>query len=186
MVQILIIVSALIAIVILSLVYYTDKKTSQEEKNDYEYENKDENSNDKSDEFKDYNLEKAELLNVNCNVCNLNFSTLADKKYYIFYCPRCKTIYEYEKSNKARKINIVRKGKVIPQEFRKEINILGLREEMINQDILNLAWKKKLELYHPDKVAHLAPEIQSLAEEKTKELNEAYNKIKCWIIENNY
>jgi DnaJ like chaperone protein len=32
--------------------------------------------------------------------------------------------------------------------------------------------------YHPDKVAHLGPEMQALAEEKFKAVNDAYQKIK--------
>ena len=32
--------------------------------------------------------------------------------------------------------------------------------------------------YHPDKVAHLGKEMQNLAEEKFKAVNDAYQKIK--------
>ena len=32
--------------------------------------------------------------------------------------------------------------------------------------------------YHPDKVAHLGTEMQALAEEKFKAVNDAYQKIK--------
>ena len=32
--------------------------------------------------------------------------------------------------------------------------------------------------YHPDKVSHLGDEVKSLAEEKFKKVNEAYNNIK--------
>lgn len=36
------------------------------------------------------------------------------------------------------------------------------------------AWRELLVQYHPDKVAHLAPEFRALAEEKTRALNEAW------------
>ena len=38
-------------------------------------------------------------------------------------------------------------------------------------------YKEKLLHYHPDRVQHLGGELQELAERKTKELNEAYQKI---------
>lgn len=38
------------------------------------------------------------------------------------------------------------------------------------------AYINKISKYHPDKVASLGKEFQLLAEEKTKELNEAYEK----------
>jgi DnaJ-domain-containing protein 1 len=33
-------------------------------------------------------------------------------------------------------------------------------------------------LYHPDKVAHLAPEFREMADQKMKEINTAYGSIK--------
>jgi preprotein translocase subunit Sec63 len=33
-------------------------------------------------------------------------------------------------------------------------------------------------LYHPDKVAHLAPEFRDMADRKMKEINSAYGSIK--------
>lgn len=38
-------------------------------------------------------------------------------------------------------------------------------------------YKEKMLHYHPDRVQHLGSELQELAEKKTKELNEAYQKI---------
>jgi len=35
------------------------------------------------------------------------------------------------------------------------------------------AWRARIQQYHPDKVAQLAPEFRALAEEKTRELNDA-------------
>lgn len=39
------------------------------------------------------------------------------------------------------------------------------------------AYIKLVKQYHPDKVAHLAPEFRALAEERTKEINAAYGKL---------
>lgn len=38
------------------------------------------------------------------------------------------------------------------------------------------AYKRKIRLYHPDKVAGLGPEFMAIAEAKAKEINEAYRK----------
>ena len=35
-------------------------------------------------------------------------------------------------------------------------------------------YRKKIAQYHPDKVAAMGPEIQQVAEQKAKEINEAY------------
>ena len=47
-----------------------------------------------------------------------------------------------------------------------------------NNDELKKAFRKMANKYHPDKVAHLGPEMQKLAEEKFKAVNDAYQKIK--------
>ncbi len=39
------------------------------------------------------------------------------------------------------------------------------------------AWRALIVLYHPDKVAHLAPEFRALAEEKTRVLMDAWNEV---------
>ena len=41
-------------------------------------------------------------------------------------------------------------------------------------DAIRTAYRRRLLEYHPDKVATLGMEIQALAEEKTKQINEAY------------
>jgi uncharacterized membrane protein YkvA (DUF1232 family) len=40
------------------------------------------------------------------------------------------------------------------------------------------AYRKKMAEYHPDKVAHLGPDLKKLAEEKTKEIQTAYHTLK--------
>jgi hypothetical protein len=39
------------------------------------------------------------------------------------------------------------------------------------------AWRALIVLYHPDKVAHLAPEFRALAEDKTRALMDAWNQV---------
>ena len=47
-----------------------------------------------------------------------------------------------------------------------------------NDSELKKGFRKMANKYHPDKVAHLGPEMQTLAEEKFKAVNDAYQKIK--------
>lgn len=41
------------------------------------------------------------------------------------------------------------------------------------------AWKSLMTLYHPDKVAHLAPEFKELAEEKTRQIMTAWEQVQA-------
>lgn len=41
-------------------------------------------------------------------------------------------------------------------------------------DSIKSTYRKKIAQYHPDKVSAMGPEIQEVAEEKAKEINEAY------------
>lgn len=54
--------------------------------------------------------------------------------------------------------------------------VLGLKRENSLSEIRD-RYKEKMLHYHPDRVQHLGSELQDLAEKKTKELNEAYQKI---------
>ena len=55
--------------------------------------------------------------------------------------------------------------------------ILEVSPEVSNGD-LKKAFRKMANKYHPDKVSHLGQEMQVLAEEKFKSVNDAYQKIK--------
>lgn len=52
--------------------------------------------------------------------------------------------------------------------------ILGTTESATSNEIA-IAYKLKISQYHPDKVATLGPELQELAESKSKQINAAYD-----------
>lgn len=52
--------------------------------------------------------------------------------------------------------------------------ILGIAPDASKQEI-QAAYRKVVQQYHPDKVAHLGPELQSLAKEKFVEIQNAYD-----------
>jgi DnaJ-domain-containing protein 1 len=51
--------------------------------------------------------------------------------------------------------------------------VLGVRPEATREEI-SAAYKRKISEYHPDKVTRLGPEIRELAEQRSKEINTAY------------
>ncbi|MEJ5245670.1 MAG: DnaJ domain-containing protein [Bacteroidota bacterium] len=57
---------------------------------------------------------------------------------------------------------------------KKAFAILEISPEVSNDEIKR-AYLSKMKEYHPDKVENLGKEIRLLAEQKTKEINEAYN-----------
>lgn len=62
-------------------------------------------------------------------------------------------------------------------EKRDAYEILGLGPGASLNEIVR-AYRKLVQEYHPDKVAHLAPEFRDLAERRMKEINEAYEDTK--------
>lgn len=46
------------------------------------------------------------------------------------------------------------------------------------QDQVRKAFRERALQYHPDKVSHMAPEFRAVAEQKMKEINDAYERIK--------
>ena len=55
--------------------------------------------------------------------------------------------------------------------------VLGVSEEATLEEI-NRHYRQAMRMYHPDKVAGMAPEIIALAERRTKELNAAFSQAK--------
>ena len=45
-------------------------------------------------------------------------------------------------------------------------------------DAVEMAYRRLMSEYHPDRVATAAPEIRALAERRARELNQAYDEIK--------
>ena len=60
---------------------------------------------------------------------------------------------------------------------RNPYEVLGITSDATNDEI-NAAYKRMAQLYHPDKVATMAPEFRELAERKMKEINSAYDSLK--------
>ena len=55
--------------------------------------------------------------------------------------------------------------------------ILGVSVSTSPEEIVS-AYRQMAKMYHPDRLAHLAPEFVALAEERMKEINAAYEELK--------
>ena len=63
------------------------------------------------------------------------------------------------------------------KEIRTPHEILGV-PPIADQKEIRKAYRNLANQYHPDKVAHLGEEFQTLAEQRFKEIQEAYDKLK--------
>jgi preprotein translocase subunit Sec63 len=54
--------------------------------------------------------------------------------------------------------------------------VLGV-EPGASREEINAAYKKQARMYHPDRVATLAPEVREVAEIRMKEINAAYGQL---------
>ena len=73
----------------------------------------------------------------------------------------------------ARNLGFTGKGSINPKQVPIINDIFSP-----NEDEVKKAFRKMANKYHPDKVSHLGKEMQDLAEEKFKAVNDAYQQIK--------
>ena len=108
--------------------------------------------------------------------CAINF--VKRQKYIV--CPDCGKGYRIGETtcplcqinNKEKQKSNVRKKKKNVTE-KKYGTILGLKGKITISDF-HKAYRKKIKENHPDKVANMGKEIKALAQQQTKEINEAY------------
>ena len=67
-------------------------------------------------------------------------------------------------------------GNSPPQRPRSPHEVLGIPETATKEEIKS-AYRTLAGQYHPDKVAHLGDELQALAEQRFKEIQDAYHKL---------
>jgi hypothetical protein len=65
----------------------------------------------------------------------------------------------------------------IDPKIRMAFEILGVSISATQEEVVS-AYRNMAKIYHPDKLAHLAPEFIELAEERMKEINAAYEQLK--------
>jgi len=91
-----------------------------------------------------------------------------------FKCPTCGCQFHARRSNAGRlSIEVISDITELSAYYR----VLGVVPGATLED-LRKAYLKRVSEYHPDKVATLGEELRKLAEEKTKQINEAYEHLK--------
>ncbi len=69
-----------------------------------------------------------------------------------------------------------------PEDIRSAMELLGVDGKSTVEQV-NAAHRQKAQLYHPDKVVGLGPELQKLADERMKAVNAAHNILKRYLNE---
>ena len=106
-----------------------------------------------------------------------------------FRCPKCRAEFRATKAGDAPLVFVVvpdmsqftsrasdtsaRRKREIPREVLVALSAFGL-EEVATFEQVRSAYRELVKGYHPDKVAHLGPDLRRVAEAKTKEINLAY------------
>ena len=55
--------------------------------------------------------------------------------------------------------------------------VLGIAASTSDEE-LEQAYRRRMSEYHPDRVANAAPEIRDIADQRSREINQAYDRIK--------
>lgn len=111
----------------------------------------------------------------------------------LMQCPNCKSSYRVTRIHHEPQTFLIipqhaadrkesampRQPRSVPPVVKAALAVLGL-EESADFAEAHTAYKKLVQSYHPDKVAHLGPELKRVAEKKTKELNMAISTIKAF------
>ena len=106
-----------------------------------------------------------------------------------FRCPKCRAEFGVTRAGDSPLVFVIvpdmsqftsrasgtstRRKREIPKDVLVALTALGLEEEA-TFDHVKSAYRELVKGYHPDKVAHLGPDLRRLAEAKTKEINSAY------------
>ena len=109
----------------------------------------------------------------------------------MFRCPSCKLVYkillvrafpqaylitpELEQKSESNK-----KHRDLSKDNITALNYFGLNEDAKFEQV-KTAWRELVKQYHPDKVAHLGPDLRSLADSKTKEINLMYDNLQQYF-----
>ena len=103
------------------------------------------------------------------NTLRLNVPLLNRK----WKCPECKLKFAIESTDKKELIVKLFLSSCEPEPQREWHDVLSIAPDSSLSDIRK-SYRKLIQKYHPDKVADLGAELIHLAEQRTKEINSAY------------
>ena len=124
-----------------------------------------------------------------CFQCGGNLRVRLPQTDVALRCPKCRTEFSLTKAGDSPLVFIVvpdmsqftskasgsstRRKREDPRDVASALSTFGL-EESATFDQVRSAYRELVKGYHPDKVAHLGPDLRRVAEAKTKEINSAY------------
>jgi DnaJ-domain-containing protein 1 len=124
-----------------------------------------------------------------CVKCRLELRLPLRVDGTIYRCPRCGTNYKSVQAHAASPVFLVipmaigtaagesgtlqRSGDELPSIVKGALTLFNL-DDTATFDAVRQAHREMIKLYHPDKVAHLGPDLQRLAEVKTKLINSSF------------
>jgi hypothetical protein len=123
-------------------------------------------------------LSSSSGLNLNLNTSNARQSDLFTQRWNEFRTRDARPQARYERSQESvgEEIDEMAASRAAA------LKMLGLGGGVANgvtSEAINEAFRRLAQLYHPDKVAGLAPEFQALADSKMKDINAAYTLLKA-------
>ncbi len=127
-------------------------------------------------------VKRDNIISVNCPNCGGLFGFRKDREESQERCPHCGSRYKINAPEKGVFVVSPVQGRATPPSpkapsARKRTSVPWheLLEVSPEADIreIRTAYLQQVRLYHPDKVSHLGPDLQKLAEAKTAEVNAA-------------
>jgi hypothetical protein len=107
-----------------------------------------------------------------------SFFRLVDNEYATM--SEVKNDFEENRNNDSKKINS-KNNKSIPNDIYELLKVFDVEYPNTDMDLLKRNYHNMLSRYHPDKVEHLGDDLKKIANQRTKEIIEAYNKVLNWI-----
>lgn len=113
-------------------------------------------------------------MNIHLNVSNVEMARhFAD----VFYRVSSNSQNYRERPKATNENNRTYQNVRVDEKIKSACEILGISMNATSEQIVT-AYRQMAKMYHPDRLAHLAPEFVEVAEERMKEINIAYDALK--------
>lgn len=142
------------------------------------------------EQYSDESEYPPEAIRFTCGICSSSLSVKLARSAYSHRCPQCKTIYKVTLQQTRPYVYLImpviekeaaqEECREVPRDVAESLAFFGLKAD-VRPDEVKKSYKHKISQYHPDKVAHMAPEFREIAEEKSKEINRHYSVISKWM-----
>lgn len=114
---------------------------------------------------------------INCPGCSTTLRVRRVGPRALVHCPSCKAAFFAQPTGSQLEIRF-RDPVVRPLEDPRPPHVqLGVSPQADSEEIKR-AWRQRVKLYHPDNFHHLGPDFVALANDHTRRINTAYEKLK--------